>query len=305
MKRYGLENLDMTVPAIGLGCMRIGDMSVSELEKWVEGALELGLDFFDHADIYAGGRSEEKFGLLLRQKPNLRDQMIIQTKCGIKSNGYDLSKEHIIKSTEDSLRRLNTEFVEVLMLHRPDLLMEGETIADAFDTLHRSGKVKYFAVSNMNGNQMDQIKRHTSHRLLFNQIQLSLVHAPALDELVYFNTMDDRAIPRTSGIIEYCEHSQIKIQCWSALQASWEEGTFLKHPAYKPLNDKLEEIADRYDVTPAAVAIAWLLRHPSQFMPITGTTSLDHLKNLSQAVTIQLSREEWYALYTSAGRQLP
>ena len=305
MRRYEIGNLDFTVPAIGLGCMRIGNMNSTELEKLVEGALDFGIDFFDHADIYAGGVSEKVFGALLERKPNLRDQMILQTKCGIKDGQYDLSKAHIIKSTEDSLKRLNTEFVDVLMLHRPDLLMEGEAIAEAFEVLHRSGKVKYFAVSNMNGNQIEKIQKHTPHKLLFNQIQMSLVHAPALDAEVYFNTMDERAIYRTSGIIDYCEQSQVKIQCWSVLQASWEEGSFLKHPGYKALNHKLEALAEKYSVTASAVAIAWLLRHPSEFMAITGTTSLNHLHDVTESMKFQLTSEEWYQLYTVAGRQLP
>ena len=305
MKYFNLPHTDLKVSRIALGCMRIADKSVDEVEELVKTALDQGINFFDHADIYGGGKSEEVFGEVLKRNPGMRDKMIIQTKCGIRQGRYDFSKDYIVSSVENSLKRLQTDHVEILLLHRPDALCDPREVAEAFDELYDRGLVKYFGVSNHTPLQIQLIQKYTKHPIIINQLQLSIVHSVMIDSGLNMNMKEDWAQDKDGGVLDYCRLNDITIQPWSVLQASWAEGTFINNPNYPKLNDLMQKLADQYHVTKSAIAIAWLLRHPACFQPITGTTSPEHLIETCKACDIELTREEWYALYLAEGKPLP
>ncbi len=300
---------DLKASQLVFGCMRISDMSVEELSELVKVALDEGVNFFDHADIYGGGNSEILFGEVLKLHPEWREKMIIQSKCAIRRGkvGYfDFSKEHIINSVNQSLERMQCGYLDVLLLHRPDTLMEFDEVADAFNELQASGKVKYFGVSNMNSIQMKMLQKRVKQKLLFNQLQFSPIHAGMVTCGLFANMKEEQSLDHDGSILEYCRMKDITIQAWSIMQASWEEGTFLDNPDYKEFNDCLQEYADKYNVTKSAIVIAWILRHPANMQPIFGTTKSDHLKEMVAGCDIELSREDWYYIYTKAiGRILP
>ncbi|MFA5542524.1 MAG: aldo/keto reductase [Bacilli bacterium] len=296
---------DLEVSQIALGCMRIAKLSVDELEELVLAAVENGINFFDHADIYGGTKSESLFGEVLAKNPGLREKIIIQTKCGIRKGFYDSSKEHILKSVNDSLRRLQTDYIDVLLIHRPDTLMDYHEISDAFNQLYNENKVKYFGVSNMNSMQMELLKCALNHRLVANQLQFSIVHSGIIDSGINVNMKNNFSVDHDGSILEYCRLNSVTIQAWSVLQASWEEGTFLDNPNYKDLNNKLEELGNKYNVSKAAIAISFILRHPAGIQAIVGTTKVKHLVDLTKAYNVSLTREEWYSLYLSSGKLLP
>ncbi|MCD7808783.1 MAG: aldo/keto reductase [Erysipelotrichaceae bacterium] len=302
MKYYQIK--DMNVSAIALGCMRIASKSVDEVESLVLKALDLGINYFDHADIYGGGKSEVLFGEVLGKHPELREKMYIQSKCGICNGYYDFSKEHIMASVDQSLERLHTSYLDVLLLHRPDTLMDPKEVAEAFDELYNSGKVKYFGVSNMNPMQIALIQKYTKHPLLFNQIQFNVVNAGIIDNGINVNMDNNRSIDHDGSVLEYCRLNDITIQPWSILQASWEKGCFIDHADYVDLNNTLQELSKKYGISKTALSVAWILRHSAHMQPIAGTTSLNHLEDLCAATTIEMSREDWYRLYL-VGRQLP
>lgn len=290
---------------IALGCMRIAAKSVDEVEALVKTALDAGINFFDHADIYGGGKSEEVFGEVLKRNPEWRKKMILQTKCGIRQGFYDFSKEHILTSVENSLQRLQTPYVDVLLLHRPDTLMEPQEVAKAFDELYETGKVKYFGVSNMNVMQMELLQKYCKYPLKVNQLQFNPVNATMIDAGINVNMNNEGAVDRDGGMLEYARLHGITIQPWSILQASWEKGTFLNHPDYEKLNEVLQRIATKYSVSKAAVNTAWILRHPANMQAIAGTSDPAHLLELCKGADIELTRQEWYEIYQSVGKQLP
>lgn len=291
--------------SIALGCMRIADKSVEQVEALVKSALDAGINFFDHADIYGGGKSEELFGEVLKLHPDWREKMVIQTKCGIRQGYYDFSKEHILSSVETSLRHLQTDFIEVLLLHRPDTLMDPKEVAEAFDILYESGKVKYFGVSNMNVMQMELLQKYCKYPLKVNQLQFNPVNATLIDAGINVNMDNVHAIDRDGGMLEYARLHDITIQPWSILQASWEKGTFLNHPDYEKLNETLERIGNTYGISKTAVNLAWILRHPAKMQAIAGTTNPEHLLELCRGADVELTRQEWYEIYLSAGKMLP
>lgn len=291
--------------AIVLGCMRIARMGQSELEKLIHCALENGINTFDHADIYGGGKAEKIFGEVLKVSPGLRENLFLQSKCGIREGMYDFSKEHILAAVDGILGRLNTEYLDLLILHRPDILMDTEAVAEAFEALARGGKVKSFGVSNMNSMQIELLQSSVKEKILVNQMQLSLAHTLLLDEGICVNTAGDAGIMRSGSILDYCRLKNIKIQSWSSLQYGVFEGTFLENDKYPELNRTLCEIAEKYGVTPGAIAIAWILRIPGVDQAVVGTTKEKRLKELAAAAQIRLSGEEWYRLYRSAGNNLP
>lgn len=306
MEYYKLPQSDLTVSKIALGCMRMSDKSVEEVEELVKTALDLGINFFDHADIYGGGKSEEIFGEVLKRHPEYRAKMILQTKCGIvPGKRYDFSKEHILQCVNDSLKRLNTDHVEILLLHRPDALCDPQEVAEAFDELYQTGKVKYFGVSNHTPLQIELLKKYSKYPLIINQLQLSIVHSVMIDSGLNMNMKEVFAQDKDGGVLDYCRLNDMTIQPWSSIQASWAEGTFIDHPDYQKLNDVMQELANKYHVTKPAIAIAWLLRHPAKMQPIVGTTSPIHLKKISEACKIQITRQEWYDLYLASDKPLP
>lgn len=306
MEYINVKQTDLQASTIALGCMRIADKSESEIESLIATALDAGINFFDHADIYGGGKSETLFGDVLKKHPEYREKMIIQDKCGIvPGKYYDASYEHIIDSVNHSLERLQTSYIDILLLHRPDALSEPQEIARAFNALHQQGKVKYFGVSNYTAGQIAYLQKYLDFPLVINQLQLSIIHSLMIDSGLNMNMTDEQAIDREGGILDYCRIHDMTIQPWSSVQASWADGTFIDNPKYEKLNTVLATLAEKYHTNKGAIAIAWLLRIPGDIQPILGTTSPVHLKESLDALNIKLTREEWYALYLAEEKPLP
>ena len=290
---------------IALGCMRIAKLNIEEVEKLIICAVENGIQLFDHADIYGNRKCEEMFGEVLKRNPDIRNKMIIQSKCGICKGYYDLSKEYIINQVEESIGLLQCGYLDILLLHRPDALVEYEEVNEAFDYLYKKGLVKEFGVSNMNSWQIELYNKKLTHKVKYNQIQLSIVHSHMISEGIFVDMNEIESCNRSGGMIEYSLLNDIKLQAWSPLMASWDEGTFIDNPNYEKLNKKLQELALKYNVTKNAIAISWILRHPANITPVVGTTSLKHLLEIIKAKDVILTREEWYSLYLSSGHILP
>ena len=290
---------------IGLGCMRLGALTIEEAEQLIKCALDNGIKLFDHADIYGRRKCEEIFGEVLKRNPEFREKMIIQSKCGICNGYYDLSKDYIIKQVEESIRLLNCEYLDILLLHRPDVLVDYNEVNEAFNYLYDKGLVKNFGVSNMNVMQIELYNKFLTHKMMYNQVQLSIVHSHLISEGLFVNMSEEESPSRSGGMLEYAQLKEINLQAWSPLMASWEDGTFIDNPKYEKVNLKLDELAKKYDVTKNAIAISFILRHPSNILPIVGTTSIIHLLEMVKAVNITLTKEEWYSLYLSAGHILP
>lgn len=299
---------ERNVPAVIQGCMRIGQMSVDEVRTLIDKQLELGINFWDHADIYGGGTCEEVFGKALAEMPGKREQLIIQSKCAIRPGEYtryDFSKDYIIQSVEDSLRRLQTDHLDYLLLHRPDLLMDPEEVAEAFDKLQADGKVMHFGVSNHTPGQIEVLKTCVKQPIEVNQLQFSLAHTLLLDAPAYLNTTDSHGINRDAGVLDYCRCNDITIQCYSPFQYGVFEGTFLGNPDYAKLNQVLERLAEKYDTSTNGIATAWILRHPANMQVVVGTTNVKRAPGIAKGADIVLTREEWYELYAAAGNSLP
>lgn len=289
------------------GCMRIGGKSDKEIDEIVNTAYENGINFFDHADIYGRGVCEENFGKYLNRNPSFREKIFIQTKCGIKPGiSFDFSYDHIITSVENSLKRLNTDHIDYLLLHRPDTLMAPEEVAKAFEKLLNDGKVMHFGVSNQHPLQMELLKKYLGDiPLVANQLQLSVANCPMIDFGFNVNMTNDFSSSRDNGILEYCRLKDITIQPWSPFQYGFMEGTFINNDLFKDLNIKLEEIGAKYGITPTGLAIAWLLRHPAKMQPVIGTTTPARIKEVCHASDVIITHDEWYDLYKSAGKRLP
>ncbi|WP_150269282.1 aldo/keto reductase [Paenibacillus tepidiphilus] len=298
-------NSALEVAEISLGCMRIADLSPQEADKHIHSALEAGIDFFDHADIYAGGKAEEVFGDVVAASPGMREQMLIQTKCGIRHGFFDFSKEHIISSVEGSLKRLKTDYVDVLLLHRPDTLMEPEEVAEAFDYLEQQGMVKHFGVSNLNPLQIELLKKNVKQPLLFNQLQLSVMVTGMIDAGFNVNMTNSASVVHDGGILEYSRLHDMTIQPWSPFQYGFFEGVFLGNEKFPEVNEVIGRLAEEKGVTDTAISIAWLLRHPAHMQPIVGTTNTQRLLDIAKASEITLTRQEWYEVYRAAGNKLP
>lgn len=305
MKTMKLGKSNLEVPEIGLGCMRITKLESEEaVRSLIDTAMDHGINFFDHADIYAGGKSEEVFGKATIGIP--REKMIIQSKCAIHpGTSYDFSKEHILKSVDGSLKRLKTDYLDVLLLHRPDTLMEPEEVADAFEILEKQGKVRYFGVSNENAMQMELLNHYCGGRIVANQLQFSIAHCDIIDSGLNVNVHNDAGTNRDGGVLEYCRLKNITIQAWSPFQYGMFEGVFLGSEKYPELNRRIGELAEKYQVTDNAIAVAWILRHPARIQTIVGSTNKKRVADICQAVDVKLTRDEWYSLYMAAGKQLP
>lgn len=305
MKNINIGNSGIIASEISLGCMRIADMSKKEANLLINTALDEGVTLFDHADIYGQGKSEEVFADAIDMNPSIREKIIIQSKCGIRPGFFDFSKEHILNSVDGILKRLKTDYLDILLLHRPDTLMEPEEVAEAFEILSNSGKVKKFGVSNQNPMQIQLLNKFLKDNIIANQLQLSLTNTGMIDSGLNVNMEIAASIDRDGSVLEFCRLNDITIQPWSPFQYGFFEGVFLNNPKFKELNDKIEEFAKKYNVTKEAIAIAWILRHPAKMQPIVGTTNRDRIKAICKASDIVLSREEWYELYRAAGNKLP
>lgn len=290
---------------VALGCMRMAGIGFKGAQRIINLAVEHNITLFDHADIYGGGESEALFGRVLQSQPGLRDHIRILDKCGICKGYYDASKEHILASVDGSLKRLGVEQLDFLLLHRPDALMEPDEVADAFDTLEREGKVRYFGVSNQNKSQLALMQKSVRQKLMIDQLQFGLAHTPLIDEGINVNIHSTHSASKTDGTLDYCRLNDITIQAWSPFQYGMFEGAFVNSGKYKQLNRALAEIAEERRVCPMAVAIAWILRHPAHIQPVVGTMNEVHLLEIAQAGQIELTREEWYKLYLAAGNPLP
>jgi predicted oxidoreductase len=305
MKKINIGNGAINASEISLGCMRISELPIDEATTLVNTALEEGINFFDHADIYGSGKSEEVFSEAIDMKPSIREKIIIQTKCGIRQGYFDFSKEHILNSVDGSLKRLKTDYIDTLLLHRPDTLMEPEEVAEAFDTLHRSGKVKHFGVSNQNLMQIELLNKYLKQKIVINQLQLSIMHTGMIDSGINVNMKINPSIDRDGSILEYCRLKDITIQAWSPFQFGFFEGVFLDNDKFPELNKKINQIAETKGVSNTAIAIAWILRHPAKIQPIVGTTNSKRLKDICKSSQIELTRQEWYEIYRLAGNKLP
>lgn len=305
MKYIKISNIDMNASEISLGCMRIADLTNQEISTLIHTAMDEGINFFDHADVYADGQCEEKFSAALGMNADLREKMILQTKVGIRQGSFDFSKEHILKAVDGSLKRLRTDYVDVLLLHRPDALVEPEEVAEAFTILETSGKVKYFGVSNQNPMQIELLTKFVKQRIHFNQLQLSIMHTGMIDAGLNVNMQIGHSINRDGSILDYCRLKDIIVQPWSPFQYGFFEGVFLDNPKFPELNQTIDSVAEERGVTNTAIAIAWLLRHPARMQPILGTTNPQRVQDACKASGIRLTRQEWYRIYLAAGNKLP
>jgi predicted oxidoreductase len=305
MRTIQLGTSTLQVPVVAVGCMRINRLSKPEAEKFIRTALEEGANFFDHADIYGGGACEEIFADAIGMNAEIRSSMILQSKVGIRKGMFDFSKEHILSSVDGILKRLRTDYLDVLLLHRPDALVEPEEVAEAFDQLHSSGKVRWFGVSNQKPMQIELLKRYVRQPIVANQLQLSITNATMIANGINVNMENDSAIDRDGSVLDYCRLHDITIQPWSPFQYGFFEGVFLDNPKFPELNKKIDEIAANHGVSNTTIAIAWLLRHPAKMQPVTGTMNIDRLRDCCKASEVHLSREEWYEIYRAAGNILP
>ena len=306
MKKFRINHTELEVSNLVMGCMRIGELSEKELEELTETYLSEGVNFFDHADIYGGGACETAFGKLLKKKPELRGQIYLQSKCGIRQGFYDFSRDYILESVDGILKRLNTEYLDVLLLHRPDALVEPEEVAEAFDRLEQSGKVRYFGVSNQNPMQMELLQHTVRQKLIVDQLQMSIVHTPAIDSGMAVNMAIPQGVCREGSIMEYSRLKGITLQAWSPFQKGMFEGVFLNdRERYGKLNEKIEELAEKYGVTNTAIAVAWLTRHPADMQVILGTTKPSRVREAARGSELPLTRQEWYGLYQAAGNMIP
>ena len=305
MRTIKLGSSTLEVPVVAVGCMRINTLEKNEAERFVQTALEQGANFFDHADIYGGGACEEIFADAIHMNADIREKIILQSKCGIRKGMFDFSKEHIIHSVDGILKRLNTEYLDTLLLHRPDALVEPEEVAEAFDILESTGKVRHFGVSNQKPMQIQLLQKYVKQPLVANQLQLSITNANMISNGVNVNMENDSAIDRDGSVLDFCRLNDITIQPWSPFQYGFFEGVFLGNEKFPELNQKIDEIAAKYEVSNTTIAIAWLLRHPAKMQPVIGTMNVDRLIECCNASEIHLTREDWYEIYRAAGNILP
>ncbi|MFS0553319.1 aldo/keto reductase [Brevibacillus sp. 179-C9.3 HS] len=305
MRTIQLGTSMLEVPVIAIGCMRIGSLDKLQAERFVQTALEEGANFFDHADIYGKGKCEEVFAEAIHMSPRVRENIILQSKCGIRPGMFDFSKEHILDAVDGILKRLKTEYLDVLLLHRPDTLVEPEEVAEAFDLLETTGKVRHFGVSNQNPMQIQLLNKYLKQPIVANQLQLSIMNATMISQGFNVNMENNSAVNRDGSVLDFCRLHDITIQPWSPFQHGFFEGSFLGNEKFPELNKKIDEIAAKYEVSNTAIAIAWLLRHPANMQPVIGTTNVERMKDCVKAAHIRLTREEWYGIYGSAGNVLP
>lgn len=291
--------------AVVMGCMRINSLSRSEAFSLIDCALENGITHFDHADIYAGGECESIFGEYLKQNPSARDKMFIQSKCGIRQGYYDFSKEHILSSVDGILKRLNTDSLDCLLLHRPDALFEPQEVAQAFEQLEKSGKVKSFGVSNMNSFQLELLRKYVKSPIIANQLQFGPMFTGMIDSALNVNMLKSESVDRDGMILDYCRLNDITIQAWSPFQYGFFEGVFVDNEKFPQLNLCLQRIADEYGAAKNSVVAAWVLRHPANMQIIAGTTNKNRLAEICAGADITLTRQQWYEIYTSTGKTLP
>lgn len=305
MKQIKLGGSTLQVPAIVVGCMRMDELKAVEAETFVQTALDLGANFFDHADIYGGGECERIFARAAKLNDDRREKVFLQSKCGIRKGLFDFSKAHILKSVDGILERLDTDYLDMLLVHRPDALMEPEEVAEAFDHLLDTGKVRRFGVSNQSPMQMALLQKFMSQKILANQLQLSITNSGMIRSGINVNMENASSIDHDGEVLNYCRLNDVTIQAWSPFQYGMFEGVFLGNAKFPELNQKIDEISAHYGVSNTTITTAWILRHPANMQMISGTMSTSRLKQICQACDITLTREEWYEIYRAAGNELP
>lgn len=309
MRTFKVPQAGFEVSSVVLGLMRIAKMSDVEIRSLYDAAREAGITMIDHADIYGGERHkcEARFGEAVTLSPNERTEIQIQSKVGIRPGFFDFSAEHILRTVDESLKALRTEYLDVLLLHRPDTLVEPEEVADAFDTLHQAGKVRHFGVSNQTPGQIELLKTAVRQPLLFNQVQLSITHANLIAQGIAAN-MDglDQSISRDVGLLDYSRLKGMMLQAWSPFQKGFFDGVFIgDRKEYAELNTALDDISAKHGVTPTGIAVAWIVRHPANIQVVLGTTKPSRVAECAAGSEVQLSREDWYRLFSAAGHKLP
>ncbi|WJG09825.1 aldo/keto reductase [Aliiglaciecola sp. LCG003] len=323
MTKLPLHNYFPGARPIAYGCMGLGggwDQSpyqpehVAQAHNIVDAALDAGINFFDHADIYTLGKAEQVFGQVLKDRQGLREQIILQSKCGIRLEDqfgpkrFDHSKQHILNSVDDILQRLNTDFIDILLLHRPDPLMEPEEVADAFSRLKDSGKVKHFGLSNTNQQQMHFLQHYLDMPLVVNQIEMHLTHLNYLDDVVLVNNSSGKDLNFGSGTVEYCRMNNVQIQAWGSLCQGMLSGRQLSGQAelVKQTAVLVSKLAAEYQTSREAILLAFLMRHPAGIQPVIGSTNIQRIADSVKALNVNLTREHWYSLYVTArGQELP
>lgn len=308
MRTLTLPGSSLTASNVVLGLMRIEQLGDAEIRALVGAALDAGITMVDHADIYGSHlhACEERFAQAMRLTPSQREGIVIQTKCGIADGYYDSSHDHIVEAVEASLRALDTDHIDILLIHRPDTLVEPEEVARAFDELASSGKVLNFGVSNHTPGQIELLRHYLTQPIVANQLQLSIPHAPLIAQGLAANMAGlDQSASRDLGILDYCRLHGITIQAWSPMQAGFFTGVFLGSPQYPQLNEVIDRLAASYQVPPLAIATAWITRHPAAMQVILGTTRPDRVADSALGSDLPLTRQEWYELYRAAGHDLP
>ncbi len=305
MKSIQIANTQLNASNIILGCMRLKQLSIPEAATLIHTAIDSGINFFDHADKYGDGICESIFAEAIQMNAKVREKMIIQSKCGIRKGFYDLSKEHILQSVDGILARLKTEYLDILLLHRPDALIEPAEVAAAFDRLHSSGKVRDFGVSNFNPMQIELLQKYVQQNLVINQLQFSVVHTPMIDSGMAVNMHINQAINREGSILDYCRIHDMTIQAWSPFQKGFIEGPFFEDVKYKALHTVVNRIAGKYGVTNTAVVVGWITRHPANIQVILGTTRSQRIIDGCKGSNLPLTRQEWYEIYQAAGNMIP
>lgn len=310
MKTFTMPGTDILAPNVVLGLMRIDEKSDDEVRTLVRTALDSGITFIDHADVYGSDLHgcERRFAEAMRLTPAERESLVIQTKCGIVRDGpyFDFSYEHIMESVNGSLRALGTDYIDILLLHRPDALVEPDDVAKAFDELSTSGKVRAFGVSNHTPGQIELLRRSVQQPLVANQLQLSVTHAALIAQGVAANMAAlDQSISRDIGVLDYCRLNGVTVQAWSPFQAGFFTGPFLGSPEYAELNQVVDRLATQYDVSPIAIATAWITRHPANMQVVLGTTTPDRVAAAAQGSDLPLTRAEWYEMFRAAGHVVP
>ncbi len=310
MKTFVLPGTDITVPAVVTGVMRIQEKTDAEVRALYDASLAAGINFFDHADIYGSGvhGCEARFAEVLRLTPSERAGITLQSKVGIVVEGpyFDFSYGHIVEAVHGSLAALRTDYLDILLLHRPDALVEPDEVAKAFSELEAAGKVRAFGVSNHTPAQIELLKRSVQQPLVVNQLQLSITHAPILTQGMAMNMNGlDQSISRDLGVLDYCRLHDLTVQAWSPFQAGFFTGVFLGNPDYPELNAVIDRLATAYDVGPEAIATAWITRHPAQMQVVLGTTTPERVSAAARGADVELTRPEWYELYRAAGHPVP
>jgi len=309
MKNYTVPNTPLTVSSVILGLMRIAEMTDAQIRALFDAAVDAGVTVFDHADIYGGERHrcEKRFGEAVTLSAADRGRISIQSKVGIRRGWFDFSREHILESVDGSLAALKTDYLDVLLLHRPDTLVEPEEVADAFETLHKAGKVRHFGVSNHTPGQIELLKTAVRQPLLFNQVQLSITHANLIAQGVAANMGGlDQSISRDIGLLDYSRLNGMMLQAWSPFQKGFFDGVFIgDRKNFAELNDVLDDLAAKYGVPPTGIAVAWITRHPANIQTVLGTTKAERVRESVAGSDIRLTREEWYRLFRAAGNKVP